>query len=233
VNRSEKLEKYLLEDCTYTVLQNPENMKEVDFSSTPIPILKIFYQQGLGDYPDEQEAYFEPPKQDDFANAVFNVCKRYAEGEHSHNFRPETKDAWIQRSKKAWASMVRDVHFAYLMFEYQDRTDFYGSIKYDIDADIKSGADFILKHTDKVYHVNLYIDSSKSNQFYQRKKESRQPDKQAIDIKVPMTFNGSKKEIETSEENIWLYNNDHIEAVKDIVLGEKTIKKEGYILATN
>lgn len=231
MSRSERIESYLSNECSYETLDEPNNMEEVDFSTTPIPILKVFYQQGEGKYPKDQSAYFEPPKQDEFAESVYNTSRKYAEGDHLNNFRPETKDAWMQRCKKAWASMVRDVHFAYMMFEYQERHNIYDEAKFSIDADINKGADFILEKSGDRYHINLFVDSSKSRMFLSKKKNNRQPRKKSTDILVPMTFNGPKKSIETTGENIWLYTGYHIEAVKDIVMGKDTVKKDGYVLA--
>lgn len=229
--RSERIESYLSNECSYKVLDEPDNMEEVDFSTTPIPILKVFYQQGEGNYPKDQDAYFKPPKQDEFAETVYNQSRKYAEGDHLDNFRPETKNAWIQRSKKAWASMVRDVHFAYMMFEYQEKNNSYDKAKFSIDADINEGADFILEKSGNRYHINLFVDSSKSRKFLSKKKNNRQPTKEATDILVPMTFNGPKKSIKTTGENIWIYTRDHVEAVKDIITGENTVKKNDYVLA--
>lgn len=220
MKRSARLESFLASECSYDVLSNPPCMEEVDMSRTPVPIAELFYRAGDGEYPSDQDAYFEPPRQDAYALAVYKFCRKKSDNENA--FRPETKKAWIQRCKKAWASLVRDVHFAFLMFEAQERDNYFDNVWFSIKKDIEDGADLIIENGDKTYHINLFVDSAKSQKFLNKKKNHRQPVKQAVDLKVPMTFNGAKKELRNDGEDIWLYSELHANAVARVINQDRT-----------
>lgn len=215
MKRSKKIEEYLSNECSFDLLRNPSNMNEVDLSNTPISLLEMFYNMGEGNYPSDQSAFFLPPKQDEFAYSFYEYGVENTIDEI--NFRPETKEAWVQRAKKAWASMVRDVHFAFMMAEIQEHKNSFDSVYYSIKADLENGADLIIKNNNNVYHINLFLDSSKGRKFYNMKKRHRQPNKKAIDVEVPMTFTGPKKSIKNNGEDIWLYSKKHAYAVENIV----------------
>lgn len=213
-NRTQKLENHLSKECSFSTLTNPDNMEEVDFSRTPRPIVELFYEFGDGDFPNDQNAYLEPVRQDLYAHAAYMYCKRHTD--NPHNFREETKNAWLQRFKKAWASITRDLHFSYMMLEYQAEHDLYDGAYFSLDKDINEGADFIVVQ-DREYHINLFVDSNKSRKFVDKKKSHRQGNKKPIDLEVPMTFNGTKKSLKTSKDDIWLYCDKHVEAVDTVV----------------
>lgn len=215
MKRSEKLERFLATECSYDVLTNPTCMNEVDMSRTPVPIAELFYRAGDGEYPTDQDAYFQPPRQDAYALATYKFCRKHAEDDHA--FRADTRDAWMQRCKKAWASLVRDVHFAFLMFEDQEENDTFDDVWFSIKKDIEDGADLIIEEGEATYHVNLFVDSAKSQKFLDKKKQHRQPAKQATDLKVPMTYNGPKKSIKNSGDDIWLYDDVHVNAVTKVI----------------
>lgn len=210
-----------LEDClqetAFDTLNNPKHMAAVDFQSTPKPIARLFYESGDGNYPQDQDAHFQPPGQDAFALAVFRYCRRNTDDRDK--FTAETRDAWMQRCKKAWASLVRDVHFAFLMFESQEKLDLFDTVEFSLEADIQRGADLIIENVGQEYHVNLFVDSKKSRKFLDKKKKHRQDAKQAIDIEVPMTFRGEKKRLPTGADDLWLYNRKHVKAVNDLING--------------
>ncbi len=224
MKRSKQLERFLANECSFDTLTNPKQMDEVDMSRTPVPIVELFYRAGEGDYPEDQDAYFEPPRQDPYALAVYKFCRK--KSDNSHSFRPETREAWMQRCKKAWASMVRDVHFAFMVFEAQERTEPFDKVWFSVEKDIEDGAGLIIEHNGETYHVNLFVDSAKSRRFLNKKKNHRQPVKQAIDLEVPMTFNGPKKSIRNDGDDIWLYSEKHVHAVERVVNGSSTTVEE-------
>lgn len=214
MNRSTKLENYLENECSFDLVRNVSNLGEVDRSTTPTPIVELFYRFGEGDYPENINSYIEPLDQEEFANKVYDYCKENTNG---NSFRTETKEAWIQRIKKAWASIVRDVHFAFMMFEYQEENDCFDMVNFSIEKDINAGADLIIENENQTYHINLFINSKKSRQFFNKKKKERQANKEAIDIEVPMNFGGPKKELDNRGNSIWLYNENHIQSIDDII----------------
>lgn len=229
VKRSEKL-KAFVNECSFDVLTNPKHMDTVDLQSMPKTMAELFYDAGDGDYPEDQEAYFEPPTQDAFALAVFYYCQEHSE--HDEKFTSETKAAWIQRCKKTWASLVRDVHFAFMMMEEQEQNDTFDLVRYSVQEDIENGADLIINDAGQEYHINLFIDSQKSRKFMEQKKKYRQQEKMAIDVEVPMTFSGEKQSVRTNGDDIWLYSSNHVQAINRIITGGQShVTQNGTTLA--
>lgn len=214
MNRSTQLEEYLTNECSFDLVKNPDNIHEVDRSTTPVPIVELFYRFGTGNYPQNLTEYIKPLTQDKFAKEVYEFCR---ENSNNNSFRKETKDAWFQRIKKAWASIIRDVHFAFMMFEYQDKNQAFDNVYFSIKKDIEEGADLVIEDKGITYHINLFINSRKSRQFFDKKKKERQSKKTAIDIEVPMNFGGPKKELQNKGDNIWLYTREHVESINELI----------------
>lgn len=227
--RSTRLKQYL-RNCSFTLLVNPEHMNAIDSYSMPKPMARIFYGLGSGSYPENQDAYFQPPSQDAFARTVFHHSKEHTQ--KPDNFTSETKPAWLQRCKKTWASLVRDVHFAFLVFEAQEQYGMFDTVEFSLEADIQRGADLIIENRGKEYHVNLFVDSKKSRDFFEKKKQHRQNNKSAIDIEVPLRFRGVKQNLETQTDDLWLYDKKHLRAVSQVVnLNKNEIDYQGDTLA--
>jgi hypothetical protein len=70
------------------------------------------------------------------------------------------------------------------------------------------------RSNDVEYHINLFIDSSNSRKFLNKKKKYRHPENNAVAVEVPMKFWGDKKKsIDTEGEELWMYSEEHIDAV--------------------
>lgn len=224
--RKDELESYLREHLRENVELNvtggPDlsNMSEVDMSRTPQPIVEVFYDLGDGSYPEDQDGDFEPPDKSAF---VEHAYKRFKNSTEDDAFRKENREAWYKRLEKAWASLVRDVHFSYMMFQEQETTECFDDVEFDMERDIEEGVDFVVEKDEKEYHINLFIESQKSRKFIKRKEKYRQPESDAVGIEVPMHIWGAKrKEFETkSDENMWLYTEEHVNGIKQIVLGNE------------
>lgn len=228
--RNEELESYLSENVKLEIISNSDNMTEVNRSETPKPIAEMFYEMGEGDYPEDPEGSFEPPSQDEFAVSLYYKFKELSD---TNDFREETKESWMRRFKNAWASLVRDVHFSFMMQKEQKETQCFEQAEFDMKKDIEEGIDFIARSNDVEYHINLFIDSSNSRKFLNKKKKYRHPENNAVAVEVPMKFWGDKKKsIDTEGEELWMYSEEHIDAVKRIVLDDDDkVEKDGITLA--
>lgn len=228
--RKEELENFLSENIDLDIIRESDNMDEVNKSETPRPIAREFYEMGEGEYPENPDGDFKPPRQDDFALALYHKFKEMSDSDH---FREETRQSWIRRFKNAWASLVRDVHFSFMMQKEQKETECFDEAEFDVEKDIQEGVDFIAKQDGVEYHINLFIDSSQSRKFLNKKKKYRHPENDAVAVEVPMKLWGDQKtSIDTEGEELWLYSEEHIDAVKRVILdGEKKIQEDGNTLA--
>lgn len=222
--RKDKLEEYLEEHLKDEVeldvkgAKQVQNMSEVNKSETPEPMAKVFYQLGDGDYPEDPEGDFKPPDKDEFVNFAYSKFKSMSDDDA---FREENREAWYKRFEKTWASLLRDVHFSYMMYQEQDETAAFDDVEFDLDRDVEEGVDFVVEKDGTEYHINLFISSAQSKKFRARKEKYRKPDSDAVGIEVPMHFGGPKKELETKGDDMWLFTEKHVDAIKDMVLGDK------------
>lgn len=214
--RKEELEEFLSDNVDLDIISGAQNMDEVDLTETPLPIVHVFYKMGKGDFPENEDGEFEPPGQDEFAIGAYEIFKKRSDEPES--FREENRRAWIKRLKNAWASLVRDVHFSFMMYEEQSISDSFDHVEFDKEKDVEEGVDFLIEQDGVEYHVNLFVDSEKSRRFFNKKKEYRHPENSAVAIEVPMKLWGeNKRTVETQGRDLWLYNEEHIEGVKDII----------------
>ena len=228
--RKEELEEFLSENVELEVITGADYMDEVDLSETPRPMVREFYEMDEGDFPEDPDGDFEPPSQDQFALAAYHKFREMSDGDA---FREETKRSWIKRLKRTWSSLVRDAHFSFMMFQEQKESECFDNAEFDIDKDIQEGIDFLIEHEGTEYHVNLFIDTRNSRKFLRQKKEYRHPENDAVAVEVPMKRYGNKKKsVETEGEDLWLYSEEHIDAIKRIALdGEEKVEKDGTVLS--
>lgn len=218
--RKDRLEEFLKENVNLDIISGASNMDEVDMTETPKPMVEVFYNMGDGDFPEDPKGDFHPPDQEEFAVGAYRRFKQKSDNKEA--FREENREAWIKRLKNAWASLVRDVHFSFMMYEEQSSTNCFDEVKFDKQKDIEEGIDFLIKNEGVEYHINLFINSKKSRRFLNKKKKYRQPSTNAVAIEVPMQFYGEqKKSIQTEGSELWLYSEEHIDGIKEIVLGDK------------
>lgn len=183
-------------------------MDVVDTTQPPTMMAEFFYEMAEGRFPKDSSAYARPPDQRTFAQAFY----------HSHadqganTFTEEYKDGWIRRCQVTWPSLVRDMHFVYLLQSHPLASEL-ESVEYDLQKDIKEGVDAIVTHDGKTYYVNLFVDTDKSHRFLDQKKSSRHPSHNATEIHIEASRNDSrKKELRMKNgRSLWLYSDGHIE----------------------
>lgn len=217
--RKDELEEYLENNVTFEVVKKTDYMDEVDRTETPMPIAKIFYDMGDGNYPEDPDGEFEPPDQHEFAICAYYKFKELSDKKEA--FSKEKKEAWIKRFKNSWSSLVRDVHFSFMSNKKQKEEEVFDSVDFDLERDIEEGVDLCVKHNGTEYQINLFVDSPKSREFLDKKKNYRHNENDSVEIEVPMKFRGIKKNISTNKEDLWLYNEEHFEAIKTIILEDK------------
>jgi len=93
------------------------------------------------------------------------------------------------RCYRAYPSIVRDIHFYYIMAESQ----LFEQVFYNPKIDIKYGIDFILRYKRRVYGVNCYINTVRSHKGRAKKQFRHGKVKNLIPIDLPVDFKGCKK----------------------------------------
>lgn len=212
MDRSDILEDEL-KDYSYFQSKNKQNGHHIaENHNTPYPMIDLFYEMGDGHYPDSDKGYFSPPEQDEFADQMFQTCRIYAEGEDEYFFRDRFRNGWIERFRRAWASFVRDVQFAFLCSKY----DVFDEQHYSTDMDKKQNTDLSGIKGGIQYRISLFIDSKKGRKNF-KKKEKPQVQRREFRVEVPLSPKGHKKVVSTRSDDLWLYGREHIEGLKSTI----------------
>lgn len=222
--RKEQFEEFLEDNIKINIPSNSDYINEVDHSETPEPMAYVFYRMSNGDFPEDNNGEFEPPKQNEYAEYAYNYFKENSDDE-TEIFDEKYKEAWMQRLKNTWASLIRDVHFSFMMFKRQKENNPFNDVEFDVEKDVEEGVDFIVEEDEKEYHINLFVNSKKSQEFVNKKKKNRHPDKEdnVIEIEVPLDIDGEKKEINTSGSDLWLFSDKHVNAIENLIKNDKTV----------
>lgn len=216
MKRHKKLEK-TVSSYELNFRQVDDNIMSVVDDTKCDPFIKFMYEVSSGDFPQNTDGYTEPVSQDEFARMYYHQNKG------SRNFDEEYKDGWIRRAQVTYPSLIRDMHFCYLMMDYNEENDVFDNIEYSIELDVKYGVDLLVEMNGEKYFVNLYVDSDKSNSYLDKKKDHRHPQHDATEVHLPISRTDSdKKTIKSSNgKDIWLYSQGHIdELISQIVTSQ-------------
>jgi len=215
--KHKKLEKYLQQHVglNFTRVAD-EKMDKVDRTRPIVTFVEFFYELSDGTFPEEQDGYSTPPTQATFATLYYQHNKN----EGANRFTTEYKDCWTRRAEVSYPSLVRDMHFTYLLQDLDKTLDLFDSVEYDPIKDIKHGADSIIEHDGETYYVNLYVDTNKSQTFLEEKKDHRHPEHDHTEIHLPIQRNDERnKELELADgSDIWLYSMEHVAEILELVL---------------
>lgn len=230
---SEEIEQFL-EDVNLKFGKRPDRIDNVE---AEIPLVEIFESLGEGKMGDED---FIPPTQSEYADFGYTILKNNASSRNSHMFTEEYREDWKGRLRRTWPSLVRDAHFSTKMNMHSDEFDL---ISDDIEQDLR-GADSVIVEDGKEYHVNLFVDSDKSNKYFEHKKDNRQ-DKEIMmteaasegpyEIVVTTDIeDGGAADVVRSKNgrDIYLYSDSHIDAIQELIKNDlrKVEDKDGNTL---
>lgn len=204
MGRASKLESEIRSQSLDFGSRNPQHMDTVDNHRPPTTFVEFFYEKDGFGFPSSSDGYYEPPTQDEFALGFFFTHKK----DGAKLFTDEYREAWERRARVAYPSLVRDLHFFFLLSEYNERHNVFDRVDYDPQMDIKNGVDAIIESGDKTYYVNLYVDTSKSQRFVEQKKSHRHPSNNAIELHLTVSRNDSRNK---NVGDFWLYSEEHIE----------------------
>ncbi len=210
--KSDKIEKYIQNNITLNfTYPDKDKMKIVDNTKTPNLFVTHFYELADGDFPNNIDTVTYPPNQNTFAVTY------YAKNKGENKFTDEYRDCWIRRCQATYPSLVRDMHFTYLLKDYNERFDLFDEIIYSVDYDVNQGADVVIKNDGKTYYVNLYVNTQKSNDFIDKKKDIRHPKHDKVEIHLPIDKSDSKKIQLSNGKDMWLYSKEHIKQLRETI----------------
>lgn len=224
-NKVEDTEKNIEDFLQDVDLKFGKPSDRVDDVKTPVPLAEIFERLAEGNI---EDGSFVPPSQREYANYGYVILKNQA-SEDQDMFSEEYKKDWKRRLRVAWTSLVRDSQFAAKIQNNQENFD---CITHSREQDLK-GADTIIIDDETEYHINLFVDSEKSNKYLRKKKSYRQnneiiiddkADKGPVNILVPIdVFGDGPKDTVKSNNNrdIYLYSDKHIDGIRNLIKNNK------------
>lgn len=135
--------------------------------------------------------------------------------QNANKFTDKYRKCWKRRCQVTYPSLVRDMHFVYLLNDFNDRENIFDNIQYDPELDVKEGADAVIEKDNVIYYINLYVNTDKSKAYLDKKKSYRHPDHNCKEIHLPIDRNDKKnKNIELKDRSdLWLYSESHIEEI--------------------
>ena len=208
--KSDKIEKYIKNNVTLEFnYPDKDKMKVIDNTKTPELFVNHFYELCNGEFPNNINTVTYPPNQNTFAVTY------YGKNKGENKFTNEYRDCWIRRCQVTYPSLVRDMHFTYLLHDYNNKFDLFDDIEYSVDYDVNKGADVVIKHDNETYYVNLYVNTNKSQNFIDKKKSVRHPEHDYIEIHIPIDKKDSKKIQLSNGKDMWLYSKKHIKQIRN------------------
>lgn len=114
-------------------------------------------------------------------------------------------DSLLYRMKRTYPSLLRDLHFLYLLEE----SGLFEEVEYSMKKDYCDGLDLKLKYTDKEYYVSLYIDSPRGG-LYKKKKKTRHDYSAVNEIEFSVGFSTL-----TKFGSIYLLTKEHIKLLAE------------------
>lgn len=192
-----KLEKQI-EDL-HTTSEGALRDKEVENAKFP-PFVQVFYfkffQQLI--LPSEDQLIYEYYKW-----LGINSKAEWFEWEHQ-TFSRKGLEA---RIKRTYPSLLRDIHFLFLLKE----SEIFEDVNYSMKKDYYNGLDLSLKYRGKLYHASVFIDTMRGS-HYKNRKRYRHDYQDVCEVELAVAFDSL-----TLVGNIYLLNRDHIALLKDLI----------------
>lgn len=111
------------------------------------------------------------------------------------------------RLKRTYPSLIRDIHFLYLL----DQSKKFEKVEYSMAKDYYNGLDIKIVYKGRELFISLFIDTKRSR-FYKKKKTDRHDYSQVEEIEFNASFSSLSK-----FGNIYLLNNNHILLLEEMI----------------
>lgn len=111
------------------------------------------------------------------------------------------------RIKRTYPSLLRDIHFLFLLKE----SGIFEDVNYSMKKDYYNGLDLSLKYHGILYHASVFIDTMRGSHYKNRKKY-RHDYQDVYEVELGVAFDSL-----TLVGNIFLLNRGHIALLKDLI----------------
>lgn len=164
------------------------------------PFIQVFYYLFF--------RYLKVPSEDEVFDTYLEWIGCSGEGPIKVDDKEYDKNSIRNRFLRTYPSLIRDLHFLYLLQESKH----FDLIEYSMEKDYYNGLDLKIIHEGSTYYISLFIDTQRSN-YYKKRKTQRHDYSEIIEIELKATFSSLSKIGE-----FYLLNNFHVQKVKDQII---------------
>lgn len=148
------------------------------------------------------------------ANEVYNTYLSWLGGEQNGLVQIEgvkyQSESIKYRFLRTYPSLIRDLHFLYLLQE----SNLFENIEYSMEQDYYNGLDLKICHHEKTYFISLFIDTQRST-FYKRRKKIRHDYSEVYEIELKVSLSSL-----SLFGNIYLLNQTHVTKLEEEILNK-------------
>lgn len=192
-------------DAKISIIELEDQIKKLDYSGEKKPKDPIVENAKIP--PFIQSFYYlffknlKVPTEKEFCEAYLELVGGNIGGNIFFDGLMLNTDGVLNRMKRTYPSLVRDLHFLYLLEESRN----FDLVQYSMQMDYINGLDLKISYKGNLFFVSLFIDSTRGKYFKGLKKE-RHDYSQTVEIEFNVDFSSMKK-----VGNIYLLNKSHIE----------------------
>lgn len=186
----EKLEEQI-KKLSYTG-ENKSKISNIENAKLP-PFIQVFYYLFFRD--------LIIPKESEFLATYIEWLGGIKNGKLNYENIELDLDGVGYRLKRTYPSLIRDLHFLYLL---EDSKKF-ENVEYSMQMDYYNGLDLRVVYLGIEYYVSLFIDSSRGT-YFKRRKKRRHDYSGIIEIEFNLDFGGLDK-----IGNIYLLTKSHVD----------------------
>ncbi|WP_373497539.1 hypothetical protein [Aquiflexum sp.] len=176
--------------------QNLDKSEETEKSKVP-PFIQVFYFLFFKN--------LTVPSEKEFCETYISWLGGAVDGKITYEGTELKADFLINRMKRTYPSLIRDLHFLYLIEEARVFDD----VEYSMHMDYFKGLDLKVTNKGKIYFVSLFIDTPRG-QYYKKRKMFRHDYSEIIEIELNVDFASLKK-----VGNIFLLKKEHVGLLVD------------------
>jgi hypothetical protein len=173
-----------------------KKIKDITIENTKFPpFIQVFYYHFF--------AFFKIPTQDEFIQTYFNWLGGVKDGFVIFLDKKYDAEKLSYRILRTYPSLIRDLHFFYLLNE----SNRFEKVSYSMQKDYFNGLDLEIVFHGETSYISIFIDSVRGK-YFKKMKTKRHDYTNINEIEFSVDFNSLSK-----IGNILLLNNNHIEEI--------------------
>ena len=154
------------------------------------------------------------PTQKEFCELYFSENKQYFE---SRSFSDELIESLKARAFRTYPSLVRDLHFSFLLKEAAKEAD----VIYNTTLDTTKGIDILIKYRDQLYGFNLFTDTKLAKKWREKKDIKHKSFDNVKYFDIPLDLNAGER-----CGKFFLYGKNELKKIKEIINQKSEIKEK-------